>query len=123
MNHRNLIILLIGQGVSQIWDKFYMLALSFWILDVTNSPAYMGIALFCSFFPAAVLGFFSGVVVDCYHRKNILVITDLLRGIIVTVVVWLYYQQLLSVPLVLSVQVLLSINTAFFNPAIPAIIP
>jgi MFS transporter, DHA3 family, macrolide efflux protein len=123
MKNKNLIILLLGQLVSQIGDKFYMLALSFWILDVTNSPAYMGVALFCSFFPAAVLGFFSGVFVDRYNRKNIIVITDLLRGLIVSVVVLLYYQHLLSVPIVLGVQVLLSINTAFFDPAIPSIIP
>jgi MFS transporter, DHA3 family, macrolide efflux protein len=123
MKNKNLIILLFGQLVSQIGDKFYMLALSFWILDVTNSPAYMGVALFCSFFPAAVLGFFSGVFVDRYNRKNIIVITDLLRGLIVSVVVLLYYQHLLSVPIVLGVQVLLSINTAFFDPAIPSIIP
>lgn len=123
MNNKNLLILLFGQLVSQIGDKFYMLALSFWVLEVTNSPAYMGIALFCSFFPAAVLGFFSGVIVDRYNRKNIIVVTDLLRGTIVSVVVLLYYQQLLSVPVVLGVQVLLSINTAFFDPAIPSIVP
>jgi MFS transporter, DHA3 family, macrolide efflux protein len=123
MKNRNLLILLFGQLISQIGDKFYMLALSFWVLDITKSPAYMGIALFCSFFPAAVLGFFSGVIVDRYNRKNIIVFTDLLRGIIVSVVVVLYYQKLLTVPVVLGVQVLLSINTAFFDPAIPSIIP
>ncbi len=123
MSSRNLLILLFGQLVSQIGDKFYMLALSFWVLDVTGSPSYMGVALFCSFFPATVLGFFSGVFVDRYNRKNIIVITDLIRGIIVSLVVFLYYRQMLTVPLILGIQILLSINTAFFNPAIPSIIP
>ena len=123
MKNRNLLILLFGQLLSQIGDKFYMLALSFWVLDVTGSPTYMGIALFCSFFPATVLGFFSGVIVDRYDRKNIIVITDLTRGIIVSLVVFLYYQQMLTIPVILGIQIVLSINTAFFNPAIPSFIP
>ena len=123
MINKNFLILLFGQLVSQIGDKFYMLALSFWVLDVTGSPSYMGLALFCSFFPATILGFFSGVVVDRYRRKNIIVITDLIRGVIVSLVVFLYYQEMLTVPIILGVQILLSINTAFFNPAIPSIIP
>lgn len=123
MRQKNLFILLSGQLVSQIGDKFYMLALSFWVLDITGSPSIMGVALFCSFFPSTVLGLFSGVIVDRYSRKTIIVVTDLLRGMMISLVVLLYSQEMLTVPIVLGVQVILSINAAFFNPAIPSIIP
>ena len=44
--NKNLALLLSGQFVSQIGDKFYMLALAIWVLDTTNSPAMMGAVLF-----------------------------------------------------------------------------
>ena len=46
--NKNLALLLSGQFVSQIGDKFYMLALAIWVLDTTNSPAMMGAVLFYS---------------------------------------------------------------------------
>ncbi len=44
--NKNLALLLSGQFVSQIGDKFYMLALAIWVLDTTNSPAMMGAVFF-----------------------------------------------------------------------------
>ena len=35
--NKNLAILLSGQLVSQLGDKFYLLALSFWVLEATQS--------------------------------------------------------------------------------------
>jgi len=39
--NKNLSLLLSGQLVSQVGDKFYLLALSFWVLTSTGSPAAM----------------------------------------------------------------------------------
>lgn len=49
--NRNLVLLLSGQLISQIGDKFHMLAVAFLVLKTTGSPAKMGLVLFCSVFP------------------------------------------------------------------------
>jgi MFS family permease len=121
--NRDFSILLGGQLVSQIGDKFYMLALSFWVLETTGSPAKMGTVLAAALIPSLLLGFVSGAFIDRYNRKRIIVGTDLLRGLIVSGVVLLYYFDMLGFHMIILSQVLLSINAAFFDPAIPAVIP
>jgi len=121
--NRNFVLLLSGQLVSQIGDKFHMLAVAFLVLKTTGSPAKMGMVLFCSVFPGMLLGFVSGAFLDRYSRKAIIVGADALRGLIVAVVCILYYREALSFPVLLVAQVLISACTAFFDPAIPTIIP
>jgi MFS family permease len=121
--NRNLRLLLSGQLVSQIGDKFHMLAVAFLVLKTTGSPAKMGILLFGSVFPGILLGFISGAFLDRYSRKAIIVGADVARGLIVTSICLLYYREALSFPVLLAAQVLISACTAFFDPAIPTIIP
>ena len=121
--NRNLNLLLSGQLVSQIGDKFHMLAVAFLVLKTTGSPAKMGLVLFCSVFPSMLLGFISGAFLDRYNRKFIIVAADVVRGLIVTGLCILYYFGTLSFPILLVAQLMLSACTAFFDPAIPAIIP
>jgi DHA3 family macrolide efflux protein-like MFS transporter len=121
--NRNLGLLLSGQLVSQIGDKFHMLAVAFLVLKTTGSPAKMGLILFCSVFPGMVLGFVSGAFLDRYSRKAIIVGADAARGLIVAAVCVFYYLDTLYFPVLLAAQLLISVCTAFFDPAIPAIIP
>jgi len=121
--NRNLVLLLSGQLISQIGDKFHMLAVAFLVLKTTGSPAKMGLVLFCSVFPGILLGFISGAFLDRYNRKAIIIGADLARGLIVSSVSVLFYFGDLSFPILITAQLLLSVCTAFFDPAIPAIIP
>lgn len=121
--NKNLAILLSGQLVSQLGDKFYLLALSFWVLEATQSASMMGIVLFCSFFPEVVSGLLAGAIADRYSRKWIIVATDLIRGFIVLGLSLLFYFDQVALVWIIIAQVLLSISTAFFNPCIPAVIP
>ena len=121
--NRNLGLLLSGQLVSQIGDKFHMLAVAFLVLKTSGSPAKMGLVLFCSVFPGMLLGFVSGAFLDRYSRKLIIVSADVVRGGIVSVIGLLFYVDSLTFPILLAAQVLISACTAFFDPAIPAIIP
>jgi MFS family permease len=116
-------LLLGGQMVSQIGDKFHILAVAFLVLKTTGSPAKMGLVLFCSVFPSMLLGFIAGAVLDRCNRKRIIVAADLIRGVIVATVGAAYATGALSFGWLLLAQVLISTCTAFFDPAIPAMIP
>ncbi|MCP4297333.1 MAG: MFS transporter [Proteobacteria bacterium] len=121
--NKNLIILIGGQLVSQIGDKLYMLALAYMVLEKTKSPGMMGVVLFCSLFPATVLGAVAGVFIDRHNKKWFIVGADLIRGSIVALVAVAYYYNVLDLQWIILVQILISICSAFFDPAIPAIIP
>jgi DHA3 family macrolide efflux protein-like MFS transporter len=121
--NRDLALLLSGQFVSQIGDKFYALALAFWVLRATGSPAQMGIVLFASMIPSVILGFFVGGFIDRHNRKAILVAADVIRAAAVASVTIVYYLDGLSLAAIIAVQVLLSAASAFFNPAAYAVVP
>ncbi len=123
MVNKNLSLLLAGQFVSQIGDKFHMIALAFWVLKTTGSSAKMGAVLAASLIPSLVLGLFSGAFIDRYNRKYIIVGTDLFRGVIIALFAVLFYFKMMNFYLVLVMQVLLSMNAAFFDPAIPSVVP
>lgn len=121
--NKNLTLLLSGQFVSQIGDKFHMLAIAFWVLKTTGSSAQMGAVLAASLVPSIIIGLFAGVFIDRYNRKRIIIGTDILRGLIIGGFSLLFYSNIINLPIILTMQVMLSINAAFFDPAIPAVIP
>ncbi|TIH20218.1 MFS transporter [Marinifilum sp. JC120] len=121
--NRDFKLLLGGQLVSQVGDKFHMIALALWVLETTGSSAKMGTVLAASMIPGLILGLFSGVVIDRYPRKIIIVGTDIIRGLVLLIFAWMMASGQMNFYLILILQVILSINAAFFDPAIPSIIP
>lgn len=122
-SNKNLNLLLAGQFVSQVGDKFYMLALSFMVLHTTGSTVKMGAVLAAALIPSLILGLVAGTFIDRYNRKMIIAGADFFRGIIISFVTFFYYMDFLSFYMILISQALLSVNSAFFDPAVSAVIP
>ena len=121
--NKNLINLLCGQLVSQLGDGFYNIAISFWVLKTTGSPAMMGIILFAQMMSSVVTGLFAGSIVDSVNRKYIIVLADLIRGIVISMLAVVFYLNIFNMTFLIIVEILLGINAAFFNTAVPAVIP
>ncbi|CQR52701.1 MFS transporter [Paenibacillus riograndensis] len=119
----NLSLLLSGQLISQIGDKFYALALAYWVLQTTGSPSLTGLVLFFSMAPAIITGLFSGGIIDFFNRKKLMVNIDIIRGLVVSIVAISYYAGALNMPIIITAQVILSICSAFFDPTVQAVIP
>jgi Major Facilitator Superfamily. len=115
--------LLSGQFISQIGDKFYALALAFWVMETTKSAAAMGTVMLFSMLPSVITGFLLSGFVDRNSRKAILITADIIRGFTIAVVIAVFYFKALTLPVIILVQVVLSISSAFFNPAVLVIIP
>ncbi|NMC57014.1 MAG: MFS transporter [Eubacteriaceae bacterium] len=123
MINRNFSLLWMGKIVSQLGDKFYAIALAWWILQKTNSPSIMGFFLLVSVLPGILIGFFAGALTDRYNRKNIIIITDIIRGFLVLAITCLSIFNMLEIWHVFLIGLCLSLAAAFFDPAIQAIIP
>jgi DHA3 family macrolide efflux protein-like MFS transporter len=125
--NRNFLLLWIGQGVSQLGNQAYSLAVSFWLMEKTGSASLMGLLLTASSLPGVLLAPFGGTFADRHSRIRILVVSDLISGFAMlglTVVAFLEPGRVhLLVTLLFVVAVTLGLNRAFFIPAIAACIP
>jgi len=121
--NKNFFLLLTGQFVSQLGDKFYLIALAWWVLEKTGSPSIMGIIIFCSIFPEIITSFISGYFVDNYGKKRIIVFCDLIRGFLMLLGSALFFGNSLEISHIILISTAISISSSFFNPAVQSIYP
>ncbi len=123
MINYNFKLLWIGKLISQLGDKFYAIALAWWILQKTSSTVSMGLFMFASVVPGIVVGLFSGAISDRWNRKYIMVISDAVRGTLVLMISVLAYLDILRIWQVFVIGISLSVAGAFFDPSSQAMLP
>lgn len=116
-------LLWLGQTVSRLGDFLYQVALAWWVVEKTGSSTVMGIVLLCSLLPTLVFGLLGGVVGDRLPRVPTLLTSDLLRGLIATLVMALAAIDYLEVWHILVASIVFGLVDAFFQPAYTALIP
>ncbi|HEY9809125.1 MAG TPA: MFS transporter [Halomicronema sp.] len=136
LKNRNFLALWSGQVFSQLADKVYLvlmialIATRFQASGQTIS-SWVSAIMIAFTIPAVLLGSLAGAFVDRWHKKAVLVATNLLRGFLVLslpVLLWLCDgKQLGALPLgfcaMLVVTFLVSTLTQFFAPAEQSAIP
>lgn len=119
----SLFLLLQGQFISMMGDMIYEIALGFWVLAFTGSPALMGTLMATSLLPGVILSPFAGVVVDRSNRKGLMILMDLIRGITIIIVAIAAILGLLQLWMVFLAGIILGIGGAFFGPAVMSVLP
>ncbi|MBP0000808.1 MAG: MFS transporter [Cyanobacteria bacterium SID2] len=136
LKNRNFLALWSGQVFSQIADKVYLvmaiaIVASRFQSEGQNISAWVSAIAIAFTIPAVLFGFLAGVLVDRWHKKDVLVFTNLLRGVFVLALPLLLGfvsgQSFWGIPLgfgvLLTVTFLVSTLTQFFSPAEQAAIP
>lgn len=121
--NRDFVLLWQGQLVSDLGQAAFMVVLGFWVLDVTNSTAIMGIILACFTLPRVLFGPFAGVFADRANKRLLIVFSDLLRGILFVGMGALILSNKFPFGLIYPFALLISFFGAFFTPAINAAMP
>ncbi|MCS7031730.1 MAG: MFS transporter [Gloeomargarita sp. SKYG116] len=132
--NRNFLLLWLAQVFSQIGDKVY-LVLMIALLDQQFSdresitPLVSGIMVAFTI-PAVLFGSLAGVFVDRWRKQQVLLVTNLLRGLFVLLLIpvwWLGWSPWGNWLFLLVVTFAVSTLTQFFAPAelaaIPLIVP
>lgn len=112
-----------GQTISRVGDFLYELTLAWWVLQKTGSAVAMGTVLAFAFAPMLLFLVIGGVAVDRMHRVRIMIASDLVRGVIVTLVAALAYADRLELWHVYALSLTFGLADAFFNPAYFALVP
>jgi MFS family permease len=120
-SNRNFRQLWLGQVVSQLGDWFNTIALYSLLLQLTGSGRAVGLLLVARFLPSFIVGPLSGVVADRFSRRNIMIVSDILRAIVV--LGFLLVRKPEHVWLVYALTILQLVFSTFFEPAKTAVIP
>lgn len=123
LSHRAFALLWGGQSISRIGDFLYQVALAWWVLEKTGSPAAMGTVFVFSFTPMLIFLLLGGIAVDRFPRLTLMVSSDLLRGLVVGVVAFLAFTKRLEIWHVYAASLLFGFVDAFFQPAFVAVVP
>ncbi|MBP7686757.1 MAG: MFS transporter, partial [Thermoflexales bacterium] len=124
LRNRNFRNLLIGQSVSQLGDGLLYLSLVIMLnrlFSAGGAEQAIGVLMICQTAPRVIFGLLSGVYVDRLDRKQLMIITDVARGLVVLACLlvnrpedaWIYYVS----------AALWSALSSVFGPAKTASLP
>ena len=112
-----------GQTISRLGDRFFQVALAWWVLEKTGSAVVMGTVLICTEVPMLVFSLFGGALVDRWPRLPVMMLSDLVRGLAVALVAALAFVNLLQVWHIYIISLIFGTVDAFFDPAYRAALP
>lgn len=124
---RDFVLLWQGLLVSQLGNQAFMIAVMLWMTRETGSQALLGALLAAVTLPGVLLAPLAGSLADHYDRKTLIVGSDLIRGLLITVLAVLYMVRPGEVSILVAalfvVAVLSGSIGALFSPALYAAVP
>src|ERR1700720_2551466 len=111
----------LAQVVSGIGDWFYTLSIYSLLLQLTGRASSVALALVLQVLPQTFIGPAAGVINDRVRRKQVMIVADLARMVIVLAM--LLVRSRSTVWMVYPLLVLETLMAGFFEPARTAVIP
>lgn len=121
--YKSYLAVLVATTISRFGDSLDSLAFSYMVYQLTGSKTMLGVILAVNFIPSLLFTPFTGVIADNYSKKKMIIISDIGRGVMVTLVALLYYLKLLQPWHLFVTTFLISTFEAFSNPAKKALRP
>ena len=118
--NRSFTLLWVGQLISAMGSALTVLAASILIYRLTGSALSVGLMLIATSGPTILIGLIAGVFVDRFDRKNIMLISDLLRGLLILLIPFLIFANILWLYIIVA---LCSAIAQFFDSAHASILP
>lgn len=119
---KNFTLLVLGQVTSLFGNFILKLALSMYVLEVTDSATIFAGILSIATIPTILLSPFGGILSDRANRRNIMVALDALSGLSVLCAA-LFLSERNALTVISVLLVILSILGAFETPNVQACIP
>jgi MFS family permease len=120
---REFLILWAGGTGSFLFDQLMLVALSAYLIDITRSAAIWSTYLLVEATPRSVLSLFSGVAVDRFRSRRVLIAAFAVRFCAVGTLAVLAYTGTLTVWKVLVYGGVIGSTFAFLMPAYSSLIP
>lgn len=112
-----------GQLMSILSSNIVGYAIIFWISIETGSPETLALAALAALLPQSVLGLFTGVFIDRWNRRFVMIFSDLFIATATFVLVILFYLGKAEIWHIYLLAAVRSTGQAFHMPAMQASIP
>jgi len=120
---KNYVIFWIGQLFSVLGSSISQFAIIWWITDTTGSTMLLSLASFLYVLPMTIIVALSGVIIDKWNRKNIIIIVDSLQAYVMLLVIIIFNLGGPNPILIVAIMSLLGIFQGFHIPTVSAIVP
>ncbi|MFI3313435.1 MAG: MFS transporter [Eubacteriales bacterium] len=118
-----ILVIWMGQSVSLLTSSILQMAIIWYITATTGSALLLACATLAGFMPQALLGSFTGPLIDRVAKKRILIGADLGLACTSLVLAAVALTGDLPIWLIMVILVLRSLGTAFHEPAAHALTP
>jgi MFS family permease len=121
LRQRNFALLWVGQLISMAGDWILLIALPFYIYDLTGSTLAAGGMFMAQNVPRVLLGSVAGVFVDRWDRRRTMIVADVGRAVILLPI--LFVRSVDWLWLIYVIAFLQTALSQFFGPAERALLP
>ena len=123
LRNRNFLLVWGGQTASMLGSRVSYIALMWWVLEKTDSPAAIAAVGIAAALPSLFLGPIAGAYSDRLDRRRVMMAMNAVNGLIVGAVGFLLLSNALQVWHVYLCTALCATASAFHRPALQASIP
>src|SRR5215472_12510989 len=116
LQHRGLRLIFAANLISMIGSGMNSAAVTWFVLQATHSEMALGTLLMLQTIPAFLLLPFSGVVIDREDRRQLVMILDAGRGLVILVIAVLAYHGAVTLWEVYAMSILVSAGFWMFWP-------
>lgn len=120
---RNFRLLWVGQCISLLGDQFYLIALPWLVLQITGDSFAMGTVLAMAGIPRAFFILFGGALVDRFSPRNMMLASNIGRGILVGILAFLVLSGFIQVWMLYLFALSFGLVDSFYFPASGSIVP
>lgn len=116
--NRNFRLFFMGQSVSLMGTWMQKTAVSWVIYSLTHSKFMLGVSVFATLFPTALVSLYGGIVADRYNRYKVLLSTQiisLLQALLLTLAIVFFKQY--AVWIIIALSAVLGVINGFDMPA------
>lgn len=113
----------LGYSAFMLGNQFYFVALTWLLLQLTDSGALLGTVLMVGAIPRMVFMLLGGAVVDRWSPTPILRIVSTVVTIVVAALALLLLQNSLEIWHVFVIAIVIGLSDAFFYPAATSMVP
>lgn len=123
MKYKNNVLLISGNAVSKMGNNIQKIALNTWLITVSRNASLLGWINAVTYIPLLLLNFVAGYLADNKNKKRVIVITDFISAVVCLIFALCVNVSKIYIPLILIVNLTLSICHAMFSPSLRALIP
>lgn len=112
-----------GQFLSILTSSIVNFAIVLWLSMETGSAEVLAFAAIAAMLPQSVLGLFTGIFIDRWKRKRVMIMADSFIAFCTLILAVLFYLDVAKLGHIYVLLALRSVGSAFHSPAMQASVP